>query len=142
MGAMTTLRRLATVLAQHHDGPSLVHPSSRPQEPPRHSRTDWSSREWALDFAVTVRDSGFASTGLDYSASSLALVDEFVGLYAEHEVDLPAEVVEGAAGYFVQVVASTWRELSEAEAATLHASTSSFLAEGGSLGERYTAVVD
>jgi len=139
---MTTLRRLATVLVQQHDGPSLVHPSVRPATPARPPRSEWSSREWALDFAVTVRDSGFASTGLDYSAASLGLVDEFVGLYAEHEVDLPAEVVEGAAGYFVQVVASTWRDLSDAEAATLHASTRSFLAEGGSLGERYTAVVD
>lgn len=141
MNAIATLRRIATVLTQSHDEDAReqVHPSTRPAV--RSPRAEWTSREWADDLVVSVRDSGVGADGLDGSPASLALVDEFVGLYAEHEVDLPAEVAEGAAGYFVQVVAASWRELSASEAAALHASTRAFVAAGGSLGERYGDVV-
>jgi len=140
MNAIATLRRIATALTQSHDEDARehVHPSTRTARPPR---AEWTSREWADDLVVSVRDSGVGADGLDGSPASLALVDEFVGLYAEHEVDLPDEVAEGAAGYFVQVVAASWRELSTSEAAALHASTRAFVAAGGSLGERYGAVV-
>lgn len=144
MSAITTLRRITTVLVQHH-GEELrehVHPSVREVTPPRPPRADRSSREWAEDFVITVRDSGVDADGLDYSPSSLALVDEYVGLFAEHEVVLPDDVAEGAAAYFVQVIAGSWRELGESEAASLHASARSLVAHGGSLGERYNAVVE
>ncbi|TCI99070.1 hypothetical protein [Aeromicrobium sp. IC_218] len=140
MNAIATLRRIATALTQAYDEDERehVHPSIRTVRPPR---TEWTSREWADDLVVSVRDSGVGAEGLDGSPASLTLVDEFVGLYAEHEVDLPVEVAEGAAGYFVQVVAASWRALSVSEAAALHASTRSFVAGGGSLGERYGDVV-
>lgn len=144
MNAIATLRRIATALTQVHDQDERehVHPSTRTARGPH---AEWTSREWAADLVVSVRDSGVGvgvgAEGLDGSPASLRLVDEFVGLYAEHEVHLPAEVAEGAAGYFVQVVTTTWRDLSASEAAALHASTRSFVAAGGSLGERYGDVV-
>lgn len=144
MSAITTLRRLATVLVQHQ-GDQLrehVHPSVRVTTPARPPRRDWTSREWADDFVVTVRDSGVDAAALDFSPSSLAAVDEYVGLFAEHEVDVPEEVAEGAAGYFVQVIVRSWRALGESEAASLHASARSLVAHGGSLGERYSSVVE
>ncbi len=145
MSAIATLRRIATVLVQQHGDeitehahPSVRNPAAAPVRPPR---ADWTPHEWAEDFVVTVRDSGVDTAGLDYSAGSLALVDDYVALFAAHDVDVPAEVAEGAAGYFVQVITRSWRELAASEAASLQASTRSFVLDGGSLDERYSSVV-